>query len=317
MIRDEGARVVGLAAGGPPALRVTYGSFADGRARRLSLSGGVEHIGVLYSRQSLSEALDWMNAAFDRHGGGWLDARGPWLGLLYVGLVALAWPLAALLPRVAAAPVGAALGWRRLLPVAAAPAVLTPLILWKVPTDFLPSLLGDYLTVHYAVYGLITAAGLWLARRERPRLTVSWPALAVATVALALYFIAAIGLPIDRYVTSFVPTAGRALLMPAMFAGTAIYFIADEWLVRGGAVWGGAVASRLCFLLSLAFAIALNPPRLFFLIIIVPVILVFLTVYGLFSAWAYRRTGHPLPGALANALAFAWAIGVTFPLVGA
>ena len=44
-------------------------------------------------------------------------------------------------------------------------------------------------------------------------------------------------------------------------------------------------------------------------------ILLFLIIYGLFSTWAYRRTWHPLVGALANALAFAWAIAVTFPVV--
>ena len=30
---------------------------------------------------------------------------------------------------------------------------------------------------------------------------------------------------------------------------------------------------------------------------------------------SYRRTGHPLPAAIANALVFAWAISVTFPLL--
>jgi len=38
-------------------------------------------------------------------------------------------------------------------------------------------------------------------------------------------------------------------------------------------------------------------------------------VYGLFSGWAYHRTYHPMVGALANAIAFAWAIAVTFPAV--
>jgi hypothetical protein len=33
--------------------------------------------------------------------------------------------------------------------------------------------------------------------------------------------------------------------------------------------------------------------------------------------WVYRRARHPLAGALASGLAFAWAIAVTFPLVGA
>jgi hypothetical protein len=62
-------------------------------------------------------------------------------------------------------------------------------------------------------------------------------------------------------------------------------------------------------------AVALNLPRLFFLIIIIPAILLFFIVYGLFRGWAYRRTHDPLVGAAANALVFAWAIAVTFPLV--
>jgi len=317
VLRDEGLRIAGQAASGPPAPRTTYGSFADGTARRVSFSGGVEHIGVLYSRQSMTEARDWLDAAFGRHGNGYADTRGRWLGLLYAGLIALAWPLSTLLPRVAAAPAGGGLRWRRLLPVALLPAVLTPLILWKLPTDFLPILLGDYIAVHFAVYGALTAIGLRLAgRRADASVPVSFAALAVAATGMAAYSILAIGLPIDAYVTSFLPTPGRAPLILAILCGTLPYFAADEWLTRGpGAPRGAYAMTKLCFLLSLALAIGLNLPRLFFLIIIVPVILAFFVVYGLFSTWAYRRTRHPLVGALANALAFAWAIAVTFPLV--
>jgi len=42
-----------------------------------------------------------------------------------------------------------------------------------------------------------------------------------------------------------------------------------------------------------------------------------LLIYGLLSAWTYGRTGHPAVGALANAIALAWALGVTFPLLAA
>ena len=317
-IRDEGLRIARMTAGDAVQQRTTYGRFDDGTARRSTLSGGVEHIGVLFSRQSLEEALNWLNQAFGRPVGGeaWIDARGPWLGLLYFGIVALAWPLAGLLPRVVAAPVGAGLRWRTLLPLALLPAVLTPLILWKLPTDFLPSLLGDYLTVHYAVYGLLTAAGVWLVRRPVGAQPRAAPFLA-ATALVAGYCILAMGLPIDRYVTSFVLPAGRVPIMLAVLVGTLIYSVADEWLTRGpGAGWGAYAATKACFVLSLVLAIALNPPRLFFLIIIVPVILLFLIVYGLCSGWSYRRTGHPLVGAVAVALAFAWAIAATFPMVG-
>ncbi len=124
--------------------------------------------------------------------------------------------------------------------------------------------------------------------------------------------------PIDAFLTSFLPGPERVVLMLAMLVGTLLFFLSDEWITRGEGTGRGAyVASKLAFLVSLAIAVALDFERLFFLIIIVPVIVLFFLVYGLFSGWAYRRTGHPFVGGIANALAFAWAIAVTFPLLAA
>ena len=325
-LHKEAERIVGMAApGGQVSEGVTYGSFADGAARRFVVSPGVEHIGVIYSRNTLAATLDWLNAVFDRHQTGFIDARGPCLGLLFFGLVALGWPLAGLLPHAAARPLGAGLSWRRLLPVVLVPAIVTPLLLWKLPTDFLPLLLGDYLSVHFALYGVLTAAGLWVLRvrhagapqADPGPARVSYPALAIAAGAVALYGIVAIGLPINAYVTSFLPVPVRMPLILAMLAGTLPWYLADEWLTRGATAPRGAYAvTKLFFLLSVALAIALNLHRLFFLIIIVPVILVFFIIYGLFSTWTYRATRHPLAAAIGNAVVLAWAIAVTFPLVG-
>ena len=62
-------------------------------------------------------------------------------------------------------------------------------------------------------------------------------------------------------------------------------------------------------------AVAVNASQLFFLVIIIPVILLLFVVYGLFAEWAYRRTGHPLVGAVASAVSFAWLIAVSFPVM--
>ncbi|GAC1620656.1 MAG: alpha/beta fold hydrolase [Nevskia sp.] len=318
-LHDEGLRIVASTAGGAPKAGVTYGDFADGNARRIVLAPGVEHIGILYSREGLHETLSWLDTAFGRSGSGFVDARGGALGLLYLGIIALAWPLSYLLPRIAVRPVGADPGWRRLLPIAIAPALLTPLILWRLPTAFLPLLLGDYLALHFALYGLLTFAGMrLLLTRAQPAASAPGSAAAFASTAIAAsaYGVFAIGLTIDRYVTSFLPGAGRLPLILAMLAGTLLYFLSDEWLTRGAtAARGRYAATKLCFLLSLVIAVALNLEKLFFLVIIVPVILIMFIVYGLFSGWIYRRTGHPLAAAIANALAFAWFIAVTFPVV--
>jgi len=319
-LRDEGKRIVALAAKGPVQEGVTYGDFAQGTARRLVFAGGVEHIGVLYSGDSMAAALDWMNKTYARQGSGFTDERGGWLGLLFLGLVALAWPLARLLPVVATAARGSGLPWRRLLPVAVAPAILTPLVLWKVPTNFMPLLLGDYLALHFALYATFSAAGIVLTRSPGARGAapgISYVSLVIAAAACIGYGVFAIGVPADRFVTNLLPISVRLPPMLVMVAGTLGYFLADEWLTRGpAAARGGYAFTKFCFLVSLALAIALNPQRLFFLIIIVPAILVLFLIYGLFSAWAYRRSNDPVAGALTAGVAFAWAIAVTFPIVG-
>ncbi|CAN5844663.1 alpha/beta fold hydrolase [soil metagenome] len=322
-LRDEAFRLVAMAAGKPAEERMTYGSFADGTARRLSLAGGAEHISVLYNSDSMAESLAWLNQATGRSGSGYLDRRGPWLGLLYLGIVVLAWPLSFLLPSVAAVPLAAvppdaAPGWRRLLAVAALPALLTPLILWKVPTDFLPILLGDYLALHFALYGLLTFAARRLLISPRSAVgIVDSGKFALAALASALYCLAAIAIPTDWFVTSYWPTPARLPLVLGMLCGTLLYFAADEYLTRAAQPRRGVyVITKLFFLVSLVAAVALNFQKLFFLIIIVPAILLCFIVYGLFSTWIYRRTHHPMVGALATALAIAWGIAVTFPIVG-
>jgi pimeloyl-ACP methyl ester carboxylesterase len=320
-LQDEARRVVQMVSGAPPEPRVTYGSVADGTARRYSLSGGVEHIGVLYSIQSMKEARDWLNTVFGRSEAGVLDERGPALGLLFFGITLLGWPLSKLLPRVSKIRLGAALPWRKLLPIAVAPAILTPLVLWKAPTAFLPILLGDYITLHFAVYGLLTALGIWIASRgghdaRQGQFPVNHWKFAAAGGLLAGYSILVFGLPLDRYVISFWPITQRLPLILAVFAGTLPFFLADEWLTRGESAPRGSYAlTKFFFLLSLAIAVALNFQKLFFLILIIPIILLFFIVYGFFSKWADQQTMHPLVGGTSNAAAFAWAIAVTFPML--
>jgi hypothetical protein len=194
--------------------------------------------------------------------------------------------------------------------------VATPLLLRVVPTHFLPVLVGDYLAAQFATYGLITAACLVWLRVPGPSGVAAGPFLAAAAAVIAYGFVGLVW-PIDAFVTSFVPGQERAVLILAMLLGTLLYFLADEWLTRGsGAARGGYAASKFAFLVSLAIAISLDFERLFFLVIIIPVIVPFFVVYGLFSAWINRSTGHPLVAGTANAVAFAWAIGVTFPLLG-
>lgn len=320
MLRREGLRAVGLVTPSPRE-GVTYGDPARGTGRRAAFSPGTEHLSVLYSRDSLREAVAWLDASFGtaRTEPPWLDRRGPWIMLLLAGCVLLARPLSRLLPVVSDPPVGASLGWRRLWLPLLLPAIATPLLLRVLPTHFLPVLVADYLACHFALYGILTFGCLaWVRRRTPPAASppARWSTLAAATAAVIFYVFVALVWPIDAYAASIAPGTARLPLILALLAGTLAYFTADEWMTGGTVAARGFYAvSKLAFLVSLGLAVALDFERLFFLAIIVPVIVLFFVVYGLFSRWAGRRTGHPLVGAIANATAFAWAIGVSFPLL--
>lgn len=300
---------------------VTYGSFSAGSARRLAIAEGVEHVSVLYSAVSMAESQAWLDQAAGRAPApsAVLNGDGKWISLLLAGLILLMKPLCALLPVVSAMPRGAGLGWRHLWPALLVPAVATPLLLRFLPTHFLPILVADYLAAHFAMLGLLTALWLWLVAPQsapHPLAGISTGRLALAALLATLFAFGGLAASIDAYVTAFLPIPSRVTLILAMLVGTLSYFLASEWLTRGASAgrWGYLV-SQLVFLLSLVLAIALDFKRLFFLAIIIPVIVPILLVFGLFSAWIYRRTGHPFVGAIVNAVAFAIAIGVTFPML--
>lgn len=65
---------------------------------------------------------------------------------------------------------------------------------------------------------------------------------------------------------------------------------------------------------SLALAVAIDFSGLFFLIIILPVIVLFLFLFGMIGGWVGRRSLQPVAGGLGLGLVLAWALGVTFPL---
>jgi len=326
-MHDEALRVIGKVAGAGARERVTYGRFEEGTARRAAFAPGAEHIGVLYRTDTGAEALDWLDRALGAPpvARPFIAAFGPALGALLAGLLGLGWLLTQALPRIAVryAMPGADFlrphrqpwRWRSFAMLALLPALLTPLVLWRMPSDFLPILLGDYLVLHFGVYGLITATLLWW--RDGPGLAPSRLGALAAAMGLAVAFgLLAIGIPVDRYVFNLMPVAERWPVILALTAGTLPWFLADEALTRSPRAPRGAYfLTKACFLLSLVLAIALNPARLFFLALIVPAILVLLLVYGMLSRWMFQRTGHPIAAAVANAIVFAWFMGVTFPLV--
>jgi len=273
-------------------------------ARRAVVAPFVEHIGVLYSETTLREVRAWLDATFDRSSEGPVAQRGPWVALLMAGIVGLAWPLFAALPvRVRADPPG----WRALAAGTAVPALATPLLLWPVEISVLPVLVADYLAVHLGLYGLLQLGVLHAMGHRLPRGPV-WPA-----AALAAYGIGVFGLALDTYGASFMPHAGRWAIVGAVALGAVPFMLGDAVATAGGrAPLARRLIVRAALFVSFGVAVALDFEDLFFLVLILPVILLFFLVFGTMGGWVGRRAG-PIASGLALGVILAWAIGVSFP----
>ncbi|MCC5974458.1 MAG: alpha/beta hydrolase [Rubellimicrobium sp.] len=313
MLADEALKALRLA--DPEAgFGETVGDPALGTGRRAVIAPRVEHVAVLYSATTMREMLAWFDAAFGRESdGAAVVSRGGWIALLLVSVVALGWPLAGLARgmRAAGAPVELPRG--AFLAATLGPALATPLVLWPLGVSFLPVLVADYLAVHFALQGVL--ALLLVARGGAFRLDAA--ALLLALV-VAGFGIVLFGGVLDRYVASFFPTAERALIIAAMAAGAVPFMLADAFLTEGGraALWR-VLLVRGAALVSLGLAVALDFERLFFLVIILPVILLFFLLFGMAGGWVGRATWRPAAGGIGLGLFLAWALGVTFPLFGA
>ncbi|WP_328986796.1 alpha/beta hydrolase [Thiorhodovibrio winogradskyi] len=328
MIQQQGRQAMAEVAPSGAKAETTYGDPRDGGARRLVIANGVEHIGVLFNGQSQREALDWLDVSFGRRAPDQPPARpiltaGVGLGWLYAGLGLLAWPLSLLLPPMASRPLGAGLRWRKLIIAGLGPAVLTPLLLWPMPSDFLPLLIGDYLALHFLLYGLVTWGALALigalpewsevARASRASTPV---VLMMGSAVWLIYAIGGFGWPTDAFVASFFPPLERLPSLMVLLVGSFLYASADAWLVHGQmGARGAGLFTKVLFLLSLVLAVALNLNELFFLVIIVPAILLLFFVYGWLGFLSYRRTWQPFLGAAASACVFALTVTATFPVV--
>lgn len=281
----------------------------DDLVRRAAVAPRVGHLGVLYSPTSLREALDWADTATGRSAPGGVIVVGPWIALLLGSIVAFAWPLAVLLPR--RRDPGAILGWRQVALVALLPALVAPLIAVWIPLNLLPVLVADYLGLHLLIYGALQLALLaWLGHRLG---YVDPP-----TVALTLAWgIGAFGLALDRYGASFLPTGDRIWIVALLALGTVPFMLADSLATRAGRLpLLRRFALRLSLFASLALAVALDPERLMFLVIVFPVMVLFFVVYGLMGRWFGQRGGAAGAG-LALGLILAWSLGASFPMFAA
>ena len=293
----------------------TSGDPAAGTGRRAVAAPMVEHVGVLYSATTLRETRGWLDAAFGRASDGGVPMRGGWIALLLLAVAAAGWPVARSLRMMLPAtgvPV-AQMPAQRFAGLLIAAGIVVPVVLRGVEVGFLPVLVADYLMLHMALYGLVILEGtrrLGVWRWRRP----DGGDLRVVLVTAA-FGIAGFGYALNEFVANFWPTGPRWPVVAAMCLGAVPFLMADAVLTDGGRTpLGRRIVVRSVAILSLGLAVALDFERLMFLVIVLPVIVLFFVLFGALGAWIARASHRTLATGAGLGLFLGWALAVTFPL---
>ena len=285
----------------------TEGQLAkSGDVTRLAVvAPAVEHVGVLFSPTAVNAAQDWLDETFSQKSNVRAGHRGWWILALLAGIVMGLYPIIGLLPE--GMPT-AEISIGRFLLATTLPAGATPLLITPFYTNFLPVLVADYLMLHLALFGLLQLAivGSWR------NLQGAFPGL--ATALLVFWGIIVFGLALDRYAASFWPTPQRLPIIAVLCLGTIPFMLGDSFVTQAGcgALWR-RITARLLLFGSLGVAAMLDPEQLTFVLIVMPVFVLFFLVHGLMGRWIAQRAGAVAAG-LGLGLCLAWALGVSFPL---
>lgn len=272
--------------------------------RRTAVAPFVGHVGVLYAPTSLHELTGWLRQATGTGNAAALDQTGWVAGVLLLGLLLLARPVARRLPQRENL-TRPELSWAQF-----ALCLILPL-----PGVLAIAALPSASMAGHAAFGTLAAiCGAWgavqLALLRRAGWSMAKPDMMGLAGYLALALIFAVAL--DRYGAAFLPSGPRAIVMAGLLLGTLPLMIADTLLVHNASMLRRIVA-RAAFIAALAGAMALSPAELGVTFTTLPVLVLFFLVYGTMGRWVAARRG--VSGvALGKAVVLAWAIAASTPL---
>ncbi|MAT87406.1 MAG: alpha/beta hydrolase, partial [Aestuariivita sp.] len=273
--------------------------------RRAVVAPNVEHVGILFSSNAIDEARLWLDDVFDRTSEIGKNYSFVWIITLFAGIVIGLRPLAKLIPKTKSYSV---IPLRRRWLGILLPAIFTPFIVTSLNLSFMPVLVADYLMVHLALYGAlqITLLGVWPLVFTRPNL--------LAVCLILLWGVVFLGFAVDRYTASFFPTFQRFYIILALSVGTILVMLADAYVTDAGqgSIWA-RVFARIALISSLGAAAMIDPYDLTFIIIALPVFVLFFLIHGSMGRWVGRQAGANSAG-IGLGICLAWALGVSFPL---
>ena len=299
----------------------TYGDFAQGNAVEAVRVPGVDHVTIVYSAAAATTIVRWLDSTFGITRTGAIevaDARLGATGLAMLSFVILLVPIGrvcgSMVASWAAERPGPS-GWIGLLILGGALIAAMPLAAAD-PASFVPVVVGDIQLSWFGVAGLIMVGVLalshgldWYRVREG-----AGAAILVAAGGFAVAYVCHIAMSVAFHYQSLSPE--RLMVMAMATALLFPFWMGFELLVRRGGsaistVWG--VLGRILIVVLMVAGVSLGMLP-FFLMLILPIVVLNLVMIEIFSAAAYSASRNLTLIATFETLWFAWLIAAASPI---
>ena len=302
------------------------GEITNGTARRLLIVDGANHLGVVYSLETIRQIQEWLGRTFGLQSLPQPSRRMLWVGVSYVGVFFLFIPLAALVGAVQqpceVLSFDHRAGWRNnLIWIPAGLLALVILRYWS-PLGFVRIEAGSYLASFFLLAGLIRIVLTRLTQTPEPSLDLDnlMPSVLLGFVSF-LFLYLTFGAITHRNWFYMLESAGRLKWFAVVALGIFPFFIEDEKIGRSVQEEKSVMASyfysmggKVCILAVLLlplFSPFFRAPR-FLLSMGFPFFVVFFAIFQLLSVVLYHFTRRTMATAVFNTLLFAWLLTAPF-----
>ena len=299
----------------------TYGDFTQGNAVEAVRVPGVDHLTILYSTDAATTIVKWLDSTFGTTRTAPIaltDARRRTAGIALFAFVVLLIPLGrvcgSMVPNWAGERPGPS-GWIGLLILGGALIASMPLAAVN-PASFVPVVVGNIQVSWLAVAGLIIFGVLTIAHmldwyRIREGVGV---ALLAAAAGFAVAYVCQVAMGVAFHHLSLSPERLMVMAMAAVLLFP--FWMGFEWLVRRGelamsTVW--ATLGRILIVVLMVVGVSLGVLP-FVIMLILPVIVLNMVMFEIFSASAYSVSRNLVLIASFESLWFAWMLAAASPI---
>ena len=286
-----------------------YGRANDNTIRKVDFIENADHVGVLYSKRTQKELIDWVNLINEDKNVFVGNNIGIWTGILFFSGFFLVITLTKFLPLKTSGK--NRFSYIRFFSINIFACALPPFILYHFKINYVEYPAHNHLINQMILVSIILFFSFPFTQIKALISSFNLQLFAFLFILFCVFF----GTILDNYVSSFLLNGNRIPLFFSCLIGTVPLMILMQMYYDNYSYgWIAGNIFKLFFIISLSTSILLDISQLFIMGYAIILFLAFALIFGFLSNMVSKKYNNTLSVGLANGVALAWTFSTALPL---